>query len=66
MAKITFTFEDTPNGTLIKSDPGLDELVALGASGDKVTSAQGYAMTTWLAVFAERKLTKKSATAKLH
>lgn len=66
MAKVTFTFEDTPNGTLIKSDPGLEQLVALAQSGDKVTNAHDYALTAWLAICTVSKPASKGSAIKIH
>lgn len=62
MAKITFTLEDTPNGTLIKSDPSLEQLVAL-ADHDDATNAHGYAMTAWAAIC---RASKPATAAKTH
>ncbi|MCF7964182.1 MAG: hypothetical protein K9L79_01445 [Methylobacter tundripaludum] len=65
MAKVTFTFEDTPNGVLIRSDPGLEQLLAL-ANNDDATSAHGYAMTAWLAIGRENKAAKQRPSGKTH
>lgn len=66
MAKVTFTFEDTPNGVLIRSDPGLEQLVTLAQSDDLATSAHGYAMTVWTAICAASKPPSKGPTVKTH
>jgi len=66
MAKVTFTFEDTPNGTLIKSDPGLEQLVALVQSDDKSTSAHNYAITEWSAICKASKPASKGSAVKIH
>jgi hypothetical protein len=66
MAKVTFTLEDTPNGTLIKSDPGLEQLVVLAQSDDQATSAHGYALTAWQAICAASKPASKGKAVKIH
>lgn len=51
MAKLTITIEDTPDGgVFITGDPSMEELCALAASPDELSSAQGYAMTAWIAL----------------
>lgn len=66
MAKVTFTFEDTPRGVLIKSDPGLEQLVTLAQSDDMATSAHGYAMIAWLAIGVENNAAKQRPSGKPH
>ena len=65
MAKVTLTFEDTPNGTLIKSDPGLEQLVAL-AQSDDATNAHSYAMAAWVTICKASKQAGKRSSAKMH
>jgi hypothetical protein len=51
MAKHTITIEDLPDGGVyITSDPSLEELVALCATPDKMTSADGYAAAVHTAI----------------
>lgn len=66
MAKVTFTLEDTPNGTRITSDPGMEQLVVLAQSDGQATNAHGYALTAWLAICKASKPAIKGATAKTH
>ncbi|MGZ8236365.1 MAG: hypothetical protein ACXWTY_00645 [Methylobacter sp.] len=63
MAKVTFTLEDTPNGTLIKSDPGLEQLVVLAQSDGQATNAHGYALVVWQAIC---EAASKGSAVKIH
>lgn len=66
MAKVTLTFEDTPNGTLIKSDPGLEQLVVLAQSNGQATDAHSYAITAWLAICKATKPAIQGSIVKIH
>lgn len=52
MAKHTITIEDLPDGSgvWITTDPSLEEVFALCATPDKMTSADGYAVRVHLAI----------------
>lgn len=66
IAKVTFIFEDTPNGVLIKSDPSLEQLVVLKQSNNQATNAHNYALTAWLAFCKASNPTKPGAGIKVH
>lgn len=51
MKKLTITIEDTADGgVFITGEPSLEVLVERAAVPHQLTSAEGYAMTAWLAL----------------
>lgn len=55
MAKVTITFEDIENSTVITSEPGLSELLAKANNPQNMTEAEANALEAWHAILQQAK-----------